>query len=444
MNRSQLFGRSRGLAGVVAACAAIAAPAAAQAAPPNPSWTCSAHAATVNLGGASGATLDPLHANTAADAPCRDDGTTLPLISAKDVLGPDTATVTSGNAQAQTGLNNAGAPTYEQAPAAAAQLSNTYANIGGASGLTVTAKLVRSYVYGQCRGATPFLGTPDGPDGGEVLDLRVNGTPVPAEGEPDKTLTQIADGLSPLAPIVRIVLNKTYTGTDPATGETYFRREAVRVELLTAPGSEPVATIVLGSATVDLLGDVCATPAGTTGPGTGDNPVVAPPPLLSGGNEPGSSGGSTGAANGGSTGATKVSGAGGSKPDNGKNASECVHLRMFFDVHRGTHLPHTGPKSLTSHRGTREVVRGRIVNCKGKPIIHAKIDQIHLVGKHRRLVKTGLRSRGDGQLTVILPNNLTTRRIAFRYRPFLKGTKVAARKVLRIHMLPGHYRGYRR
>jgi len=273
---------------------------------------------------------------------------------------------------------------------------------------------------------------------------------VPAEGEPDKTLTSIAEGLAPLAPIVKITLNKTYEGTDPATGETYFRREAVRIEALTAPGADPVATIILGSATVDRLGDVCTAPSGVTPPGSGGTPPSSPPPLLGGGNEPGSNGGNTGtstSSNGGNTGngsGSGVLGSSGEKPDNGQNASECVRMKVFFDTHRGTHLPSNGPHSMTSHRGTREVVRGVIRNCKGQPIIHAKIDQIHLFtkhGKHVRLVKTGLRSRGGGKITVILPNNLTTRRIAFRYRPFLKGTKVASRKVLRIKMLPGHYRG---
>lgn len=416
----------------------------ASAAPPNPSWTCQASAATVNVGGSAGPTFDPLHANTDPNAACKDDGATLPLVSLKDVFGPDTVTAMSGNAQAQTGLNNAGAPIYQQAPAAAAQLSDTFANVGGSGGLTVTAKLVRSYVYGGCRGATPFLGTPDGPAGGEVVDLRINGTPIPAEGEPDATLTQVVEGLSPLAPIVRVVLNKTYTGTDPATGEQYFRREAVRVEALTAPGAEPVVTIVLGSATVDRMGDVCATPPGVSPPGSGGTPVVAPPPLLAGGNEPGSNGGSTGSGSGGAAngGSTTGSGSGGvRRPDNGRNASECVRLRMFFDVHRGRRLPTSGPRTMTTRRGRREVVRGTIRNCKGKPIVYGKIDQIHILGKGRRLVKTGLRSRPGGNLTLILPNNLTTRRLVFRYRPFVKGTAVAARKVLRIRVLPGHYRG---
>src|SRR5947209_10610237 len=90
---------------------------AAQAAVPSPSWTCSAHAATVNVGGSAGFTLDPLHANTAnPDATCADDGTTLPTIATHDALGPNTLSLDGNVAQAQTGLTNAGGPLFSQAP----------------------------------------------------------------------------------------------------------------------------------------------------------------------------------------------------------------------------------------------------------------------------------------------------------------------------------------
>lgn len=400
------------------------------AAPPNPSWTCSARAGVVNVGGASGPTLDPLHANTAKNAKCQDDGATLPLVAIQDAFGAGTVTLKSGNAQAQTGITNADGPTYAQAPAAGAHLSNTYVNLGGATGLTVTAQAVRSYVSGQCRGNTPYLGTPNGPAGGEVLDLRINGTPVPAEGQPDAALTQVFEGLSPLAPIVRVKLNQTRETTDPTTGEVIFTREAVRIEALTAPGSKPVATIVLAAATVDRLGDVCATPPGVTPPGEGGTPTIQPPVLATGGNEPGSNGGNVP-----SGGTNGFNGSG--RPDNGVNASECVRLRMWFDRRRGHRANYnSGPKRVVSHRGTREVIRGELHNCKGKPVLRGKLDQIHLVGKKRKLVKTGLRTRERGRFTLILPNNLTTRRIQLRYRPFVRGTAVAARKSVKIVIRP--------
>jgi hypothetical protein len=373
-------------------------------------------------------TLDPLHANNDPNSKCIDDGATLPTASAKDVLGQNTVSITSGNAQAQTGITNAGSPTYLQAPAAGAHLSNTNVNIGGKDGLTIQAQAIRSYVYGQCQGNNPFLGTPDGVAGGEVLNLRINGTQIPAEGQPDQALTQIFEGLSPLAPVIKVQLNHIVQSTDPATGEVKFTREAVRIELLTAPGSEPLGTVILGSSTVDRMGDVCATPTGVTPPGTGDQPLVQPPVLASGGNEPGSNGGGT---NGNGSGTQGESASG--KPDNGTNASECARINVFFDRHRGGHSHlRSGPKKISIKRGKRAVVRGIVRNCKGKPIVKAKIDQIHVIGKNHRLDKTGLRTRKGGALTLILPNNLTTRRIVFQYRPFLKGTAVAARKTLKI------------
>jgi hypothetical protein len=428
---------NRYLQGAALAAVLLAGSAAsAQAAPPSPSWTCSAHAAVVNIGGSSGATLDPLHANSDPNARCQDDGATIPTAAAKDILGQNTISLTSGNAQAQTGITNALSPTYQQAPAAGAHLSNTFINIGGDGGVKITAQAVRSYVSGQCRGNTPYLGTPAGTDGGEVLNLRINGTAIPTEGQPDAALTQVFEGLSPLAPVIRVLLNQTAQTTDPATGEVLFRREAVRIELLTAPGAEPLATVVLGSATVDRMGDVCATPPGVTPPGSGGVPVVNPPVLASGGNEPGSNGGGTGAGSGGVEGNSSSGG-----PNNGKNASECVKLRMWFDRHLNHRANYkSGPTKMTSHRGTRQVVRGVIRNCKGKPVINAKLDQIHVIGSKHRLKKTGLRSRSRGRLTLILPNNLTTRRIVFRYRPFVNGTAVAASRTVRIKVLPHKHR----
>src|SRR5689334_18439884 len=97
---------SRLAPGAVAIGALLAAAPGAQAAPPNPSWTCQAHAAVVNVGGSGGLTLDPLHANTNPDARCADDGASVPAAAAKDVLGLNTVSISSGNAQAQTGITN--------------------------------------------------------------------------------------------------------------------------------------------------------------------------------------------------------------------------------------------------------------------------------------------------------------------------------------------------
>jgi hypothetical protein len=453
--------RRRALAAVVVGCCAavpisVVALAEGQTATA-PFWTCQAHAATVNIGGGSGLTLDPLHANSdVPGAPCKDDGATAPSLAANNVLGINSASVASGSAQAQTGLTNGGgpggnpppSPSGLQSPAALAQIDNTDLALGGSltgsvlpvgtkPGLEISAKVIRSYVSGFCDSTSPVIesGSPAFPSGkfadgssvgGQVVDLRINGTAIPAEGQPDQALTELFQGLSPLAPIIKVVLNQVYTGVDPATGDNFIRREAVRIELLTAANSTPLATIVLGSATVDFNGSVCT--SNTNPPGT----VVTPPTFQSGSNEPGSNGG--GVSNGG--GQTVVLGSStSSAPNNGTNASECVHLRMFFDLENGR-VPHynKGLTALTTRKGIRRVVRGTIHNCQGRSIVAAKLDVIHIINGKPHLLKTGLRSRPGGRLTMILPNNLTTRTIEFDYRPFTNRAMVAGGGRVRLHL----------
>lgn len=422
--------------------------------PPAPAWTCEAHAAIVNIGGASGLTLDPLHANSTnppnTDGRCHDAGATVPDVAANDILGQDTVTVTSGNAQAQTGITNGGgptgapppAPTNQQAPAAAAQIDNTELKLGGPTApgtLDVTAKAVRSYVTGTCKAATqsPLLSGgnpviyPSGryPDGslvaGQVVDLRINGTPIPADGEPDQTLTMIVNGInnSPLSQLVKIVLNHETTGVDPTTGETFLRREAVRIELLN-PGSGPTITVILGSATVNYKdtadGKLCA----------GATTSVAPPLLIGGSNQPGSNGGGQfgGSSSSTSTNVTKVF----NNAANGNNASECAHIRAYFDLERAGKPSKSGPVALSSRTGIRHVIRGVVRNCKGQAITKAKIELVNIIHGKRHLVKTGLRTRAGGHFTMITPNNYTSRTLEFQYRAFLNDPKIAARAHLRI------------
>jgi hypothetical protein len=73
--------------------------------------------------------------------------------------------------------------------------------------------------------------------------------------------------------------------------------------------------------------------------------------------------------------------------------------------------------------GQRVVVRGRLRDLRGHGVQGARIDVYHLrrTGKHRRLVKTGLKTRAHGDLTLILPLNVDTRRIEFAYRTLRPG-----------------------
>jgi hypothetical protein len=115
---------------------------------------------------------------------------------------------------------------------------------------------------------------------------------------------------------------------------------------------------------------------------------------------------------------------GASRLANGVRGGTCARLRMHFAKNKKA--------SFTSRFGNRTVVRGRIVNCKGKSIVRARIDVVHVVNGKRKLVKTGLRSREQGKLTLILPMNIKTRDLRFEYRGNLLSSKVTSRSTLHI------------
>jgi hypothetical protein len=105
----------------------------------------------------------------------------------------------------------------------------------------------------------------------------------------------------------------------------------------------------------------------------------------------------------------------------------CGRLEMHFM--RG--LRPAG-RAITSRYGTRTVTRGRLVTCGSnpRPIVGARVDVVHVLPGDKRRRKTGLRSRANGLLTLILPIDLRTRRIEYAYRPDLNSTRVTSRVLL--------------
>jgi hypothetical protein len=101
-------------------------------------------------------------------------------------------------------------------------------------------------------------------------------------------------------------------------------------------------------------------------------------------------------------------------------------LRMWFVKAKGNR------RSYTSRYGTRVVVRGLLRSRSDRGIVGARIDVYHIRrdGK-RRLVKTGLKSRGKGALTLILPNNVDTRTVEFAYRALRPGPITSS---VRLHL----------
>jgi hypothetical protein len=126
----------------------------------------------------------------------------------------------------------------------------------------------------------------------------------------------------------------------------------------------------------------------------------------------------------------------GSSGENGRIGSStgpratCGRLEMHFVRGRATNAG----RSFTSRYGNRTVTRGRLVTCGANPrsIVGARIDVVHILPNGQRRRKTGLRSRAAGRLTLILPNDLRTRRIEYAYRPNLNTTRVTSRVLLRL------------
>lgn len=88
----------------------------------------------------------------------------------------------------------------------------------------------------------------------------------------------------------------------------------------------------------------------------------------------------------------------------------------------------SGPKGKTHLRsrtfayGVRPLIRGYVVDRKGKGIVGARVDVYHVTRNGKRtLVKTGLKTRGKGLLTYIVSKRLDTRRIELTYRALRPG-----------------------
>lgn len=144
-------------------------------------------------------------------------------------------------------------------------------------------------------------------------------------------------------------------------------------------------------------------------------PVVLP---KANGTVPGAKGGS-GTGTGGDVG-------GASTPATGKDAK----LSAYFVKNHKT--------AYTNRYGNRVVIRGQLRTRTRKAVSGARLDVYHLVGgKLRRLGKTGLKTRPDGRITLILPLNLDTRRIVLAYRAFRPGP-ITSRITLKLTVRDQH------
>lgn len=362
-------------AGLVAVLASAALASAAQA---QPSWQCSASAVSDSLAGNPGANPVVASAN-----PCVSNATGLDNLPAP--LGIPANAVSARTLSAATVANPENEIAARQAVGAIGRVENLAVQLPpGAGTTTLGVRAANAQVSAVCVAGSPVL------DGSSETDgLTIGGQEVPI----DQAAQQLAQQLAPLGDAVDLKIDEQVrTGTSLAIN-------ALHLKVLSAAGT-PVLEVIAGVANVAFNGKVCDPTGQTpTGPGSGNG--------ANSGNASANSAGSH------------------SLLANGVRGSTCGKLTMYFTVNH--------KRSLTSRLGRRQVVRGRIVNCGGHSIVRARIDVIHVLknGK-RKLVKTGLRSRDGGKLTLILPLNLKTRDLRFEYRGNLLSTKVTSRSTLHI------------
>jgi len=102
-------------------------------------------------------------------------------------------------------------------------------------------------------------------------------------------------------------------------------------------------------------------------------------------------------------------------------------LTMYFAKGRKAHY--------TSRYGRRVVTRGYLRDKSGKGVQGARIDVYHIIGNgKRKLLKTGLKTRAGGKLTLILPMNIDSRTIEYDYRALRPG-KVTSSQTLKLRVM---------
>jgi hypothetical protein len=247
----------------------------------------------------------------------------------------------------------------------------------GAGTVVVGVREASGHAGAVCVDGSPVL---DG--GSEVNGVTLGGQAIPAE----QLAQQLATQLAPLGQVVDLKLDEQLR-----SGSSLVVR-AMHLKVLSATGA-PLVDLVAGEARVSYTGAVCDPTGQTPGGGSSSNRA-------------------------GTAGSAK------SLLANGVRGGRCGRLTMYFARNHKA--------SFRSRYGRRAVVRGRIVNCKGQSIVRARIDVVHVIKGKRHLIKTGLRSREGGKLTLILPSNIKTRDLRFEYRGNLLSTKVNARTKLHI------------
>jgi hypothetical protein len=350
--------------------ALLASAALASAAQAAAGWQCSSSSVTASVAGNPAA--DPVTSN---GSPCVSNATGLDSLPTP--LGLPANALSAQTASATTMASPGDEIPARQGVAAIGRVENLSIQLPPGSGTTLGLRAANAQATGVCVAGSPVL---DGTS--EALGATLGGQAIPL----DQAARQIAAGLAPLGEAVDLMVDEQIRN---ATGLTV---NAIHLKILSAAGT-PVLDVIAGQAHVGYSGDICNPngqgAAGGAGRGSSANSGV----LLA----------------------------------NGVRGGSCGRLTMYFAKNH--------KRTLTNRYGHRAVVRGRIVNCADKSIVRARIDVIHVLknGK-RKLVKTGLRSRAGGKLTLILPMNIKTRELRFEYRGNLLSSRVTSRSILHVRV----------
>jgi hypothetical protein len=370
--------RTTGLAAVIAAVAASAA--LASAAQASSQWQCRASA--VNASVAGNPRVDPV---ATGGSPCA--SSTSGLDNLATPVGIPLSVLTAQTVSATTTATPANAAPASQTVGAVGRIENLALGLGAVPGLpggpVLTLGVANAQASGVCSGGQPTLS-----GSSSVLSASLGGNAVPL----DQLAQQLSAALGPLGALVDLKVD------EQVRDGTSLTVNALHLKVLSAIGSTPLLDVVAGQARVGFDSGVCQNtePNNHGGGGNSQSGLSADSGFLA----------------------------------NGVRGGNCAHLRMYFVKNHKS--------SLKSRYGVREVVRGLIRNCQGKSIVRARIDVIHVIKGTRHLIKTGLRSREGGKLTLILPRNIKTRELRFEYRGNLRSNKVTSRSVLHITVRNRH------
>jgi len=356
------------------------------------------------------------------------------------------------------------------------------------AGITIQVDTAEASARALCTGISPNQ-VPTLTGRSEVVNLRIAGIPlnIPDGGAPFELV---------LPGVLSIRLNQQITTGDATTPQQELIQRAAQIEVLPVVGTDPLALVVIGEAKVDRDGAVCAPPPlpptcpAPSIPQAGSNPLVCVLPVVvcAPGSTPNPNDPNTcvltcpapsvAGPNGACVVTNTVVGPPAACPTGttrAPNSTACILLvqrpcpagavadpqTRVCVVSRTRVIPGEngriggpdGPiatcgrlqmrfvrgmrslgQSFTSRFGNRAVTRGRLVTCGSnpRPIVGARVDVVHVLPGNKRRRKTGLRSRANGLLTLILPIDLRTRTIDYAYRPDLRSTRVTSRVILRL------------